>query len=74
MGFFQTGEEKPKSDWETTLFILAEMLHIPVYKIRQEMPLSELLGWIHYIQNKGKERPIDVTSYDPKQLEEMFNK
>lgn len=37
------------SVWERNLYSLAERLHTPVYKLRQEMPFSELLGWMEFL-------------------------
>jgi hypothetical protein len=34
-----------RSEWEESLYNLGELLHMPVYKIKEEMPLSELIGW-----------------------------
>jgi hypothetical protein len=38
----------PRSDWEHSLYVLAEKLHTPVYVIRREMPMSEFMGWLRY--------------------------
>ena len=72
MAFAVSQNQEKMNDWERTLFILAEMLHMPVYKLREEMPLSEMLGWIRYIKSKGEEKPLDVTELSEDQLKEMF--
>jgi len=65
---------KIKTDWDETLYILAEQLRMPVYKILEEMPLKEFLGWLRYYQNKNKPKAIDVTEFTPEQLSGLFNK
>lgn len=42
------------SEWEHSLFILGEILHMPVYQIKAEMPLAELIGWLSYFNKKNK--------------------
>lgn len=59
-------------DWELTVYLLAEKLSMPVYKLKQEMPLAELMGWIQFIREKGKERPIEIAELPPEKLKEMF--
>jgi len=40
--------------WDESVFALAERLHMPVYRLKQEMPLVEFLGWMHYYrEDKG---------------------
>lgn len=65
---------KIKPDWDETLYILAENLRMPVYKILEEMPLKEFLGWLRYYQNKNKPEEIDITQLTQDQLEGLFNK
>ena len=58
--------------WENSLYVLAEQLHMPVYQIRKEMPLSELIGWTRYYENKNKPPPIEIDQMTPDQLRELF--
>lgn len=44
--------QKIFDEWEASLFVLADYLKIPVYQIREEMPLYELIGWCRYLQNR----------------------
>lgn len=43
------------SEEEITLFEIAYLLHIPVYKLVDEMPYDELLGWIEYFKLRPPE-------------------
>jgi hypothetical protein len=35
--------------------VLAELLHTPVYELRNKMPISEYRGWQQYITKKNKQ-------------------
>jgi hypothetical protein len=41
-------------EWEASLYFLGEKLHMPVYKIKDEMPLSELIGWLNHFKRSSK--------------------
>lgn len=36
------------------MFVLAELLHVPVYELKQRMPASEYMGWQEYLTEKNK--------------------
>lgn len=65
---------EPRSDpWDRTLYVLADRLHTPVYELRRNMPVKELVGWIRHLGDKNtSEKPIDVTTMKPEQLKELF--
>ena len=42
------------NDHEKGLYVLAELLHVPVYKLKAEMPTSEYMGWQEYLSEKNK--------------------
>jgi hypothetical protein len=46
-----------QSPWDETVYVLAELLKMPVYKIKEEMPLSELIGWCRYFEKKNNPNP-----------------
>ena len=41
------------SEEERALFQLAEMLHTPVTRLRDEMSASEFMGWFTFFQDKA---------------------
>jgi hypothetical protein len=59
--------------FEASLFVLGERLHMPVYKIRQEMPLHEFIGWLRHFNGGEKETPIDLTSIGKADVARMFS-
>lgn len=36
--------------------MLAEQLHVPVYEIKQNMPISEYYNWMAFYDRQAKER------------------
>jgi hypothetical protein len=50
---------KSDTDWERSLYVLAEFLHMPVYRIKQEMPLCELIGWCRHFEGKNEQSETD---------------
>lgn len=36
------------------MFVLAELLHVPVYELKRRMPSSEYMGWQEYLTEKNK--------------------
>jgi hypothetical protein len=58
--------------FDTSLYVLAERLHMPVYKIRKEMPLYEFIGWLRYFNGGDKPAPVDLTTVGKDQLARMF--
>jgi len=58
------------SQYEETFYILAERLHMPVYKIKSEMPLEEFMGWLNYYGKSAQ--PTDLTSLNSDQVAAMF--
>lgn len=63
---------KKTNNYERALFGLGERLSMPVYKIKEEMPLYEFLGWLRYFNQDDEEEPIDLTEATPDDLERMF--
>lgn len=57
---------------------MAELLHIPVYRLRKEMPLEELIRWGQRLSDRAegnqpqKEDPIDLEKATPDQLKALF--
>jgi len=48
----------PKANsWDASLYFLGETLHMPIYKIKAEMPLSEFIGWNKHFTRKNSEAP-----------------
>jgi hypothetical protein len=64
------------NDWDRTLYVVAERLCMPVYKLRAEMPLAELIGWVDHFRQQSQpanEEPIDLTQITPEQARAMFS-
>jgi hypothetical protein len=51
------------SVWERNLYSLAERLSTPVYKLKAEMPFSEMLGWMQFLSD-DKKPAFDVEDPD----------
>lgn len=46
---------------------------MPVYKIRNEMPVSEFIGWINYFRKAAEgPEPLDLTAMSPDDMKRMF--
>jgi hypothetical protein len=60
------------SKFESSLYVLAERLHMPVYQIRKEMPLYEFIGWLRHFNGGEKPAPVDLTNIGKEQLARMF--
>ena len=43
---------------ERNLYALAERLHMPVYRLRSEMPYSEYRGWIEYLREPEESKNL----------------
>ena len=66
-------DSSTKNDWETSLYVLGERLHMPVYKIKAEMPLSELMGWHRYFAEQQKpDDSINLADMTEADLGRMF--
>lgn len=62
----------PRQKFEPSLYILGERLGMPVYKIRQEMPLYEFIGWLRHFNGKSEDVPMDLSSVKKEDLARMF--
>jgi hypothetical protein len=60
-----------KNDWEYTLYVVADRLHTPIYRLKAEMPMKEFVGWIKYI-NGPVEKPVDLANISRDELERLF--
>lgn len=40
------------TDWDRTVYQLAEALHMSVTDIKERMPIGELMGWLRYFQEE----------------------
>lgn len=43
------------SDREYGLYFLAENLKLPLYELKERMPISEYLGWIQFYARQNEE-------------------
>ena len=46
-------------DWEACLYVIGERLQMPVYKIKEEMPLSELIMWCRHFSPQQEDKEPD---------------
>lgn len=60
-----------KDDWEFTLYAVADRLHLPIYRLKAEMPMREFMGWLKYMQ-KPAEKPVDLANAGAEDLARMF--
>lgn len=60
-----------KDDWEYTIYAVADRVHMPVYRMKAEMPMKEFIGWIQYMQGP-KEKPIDLNNVTNDELAKLF--
>jgi len=60
-----------ENDWDFTLYVVADRLHMPIYKLKDEMSLREFIGWIRYIQGP-KSKPIDLNNASQDELARLF--
>jgi hypothetical protein len=65
-----------QSPWDETVYVLAELLKMPVYKIMEEMPLSELIGWCRYFEKRNNptygEPVLELASMSKEDLKKAF--
>lgn len=46
---------------------------MPVYQIKREMPLAEMIGWHRHLADKNKEpEPIDLSEMKQEDIARMF--
>lgn len=60
-----------KDDWEFTLYAVADRVHLPIYRLKAEMPMREFMGWLRYMQ-KPAEKPVDLATAGAEDLARMF--
>lgn len=60
-----------KDDWEFTLYAVADRVHLPIYRLKAEMPMCEFMGWLRYMQ-KPAEKPVDLATAGAEDLARMF--
>ncbi len=60
-----------KDDWEFTLYAVADRVHLPIYRLKAEMPMREFMGWLKYMQ-KPAEKPVDLATAGAEDLARMF--
>jgi hypothetical protein len=54
------------------VYALAENLHMPVYRLTDEMPVAEFLGWIEFnSQRRGDNKPA-LNPDDPSSILKAF--
>lgn len=60
-----------RDDWEFTLYAVADRVHLPIYRLKAEMPMREFMGWLKYMQ-KPAEKPVDLATAGVEDLARMF--
>jgi hypothetical protein len=64
------------SEWDESVYALAELLKMPVYKIKAEMPLSELIEWCRYFERKNRAAapppPLELAAMSAADLKKAF--
>lgn len=61
---------RKKSDWDNSVYALAERLHCFADDIRHRMTLREFIGW-HEYYNK-QDAPVDLTEMSKEDVMRMF--
>lgn len=64
------------SEWDESVYALAELLKMPVYQIKAEMPLSELIGWCRYFDQRTAKvaapPPLELAAMSKEDLKKAF--